>query len=266
MRYLQINPNCLPRDTLRRFIAIWSFIIAFSFSANTYSETLKLTTVDWQPFYGQDLPEKGFFSAIAREVFKRAGYDIKIEFQPWKRALELTKKGNYDGLLGSYYNEERTEHFIYSDKVFENKDVFISKNKDLVLYKALSELKSYQIGSGRGYTYSDELKQNGFNIIETNDDLHSLRMLLKDRVDLVLMSEVHFKYLLEHDLDLFAKQEELFVLNMPFRVHSLYCPILKKRENSEEIVARFNEALSEIKEDGTLDKILTRFKFSINES
>jgi polar amino acid transport system substrate-binding protein len=266
VRYLQINPSFLSRDFLLRILSVWYFIIAFSFSANTFSETLKLTTVDWQPFYGQDLPEKGFFSVIARETFKRAGYEIKIEFQPWKRALELTKKGDYDGLLGAYYKEERAEHFIYSDKVFENKDVFVSKNKNLVLYEELSELKAHQIGSGRGYAYSDELKETGFNIVETNDDLHSLRMLLKDRVDLVLISEAHFKYLLEHDLDLYAKKEELFVLNKPFRINSLYCPILKKRPNSEEIVLRFNDALSEIKEDGTLNKILTRFKLSGDES
>lgn len=244
------------------FIAL-TFITLFS--ASSHSETLKLTTVDWQPFYGHNLPEKGFFSVIAREAFKHAGYEIEIEFQPWKRALESTKKGQFDGLLGAYFNKDRTEYLIYTDEVFENRDVFIGKNKQLVAYQDLSELKTYRIGTIRASAYSDELKDKGFTVVDVNDDMQSLRMLLKDRIDLVLMSQTHFQYLLEQDLELFANRDQLSILDKPFRTYSLYCPIRKSRKDSKEIVSRFNDALNDIKKNGTFDKILTRFNLTADE-
>ena len=238
------------------------YVLTFSIASNSNAEKLKLTTVDWQPFFGHDLPEKGFFSAIAREAFKRAGYEIDIEFQPWKRALESTKKGKYDGLLGAYYNEERTKFLNYSDVVFENKDVFISTDQTLKTYQNLEDLKKYRIGTLRGTAYSDELKEQGFIITETDHDTQSIRMLLKDRLDLILMSQTHFQYLLEHNESFQEKKDEMMLLNKPFRTYSLYCPLSKQLENSEEIINRFNSALDEMRKDGTFKEIINRFGFS----
>ena len=39
-------------------------------------EKLTFSTLNWEPFYAEKLPENGFFVAIAREAYKRAGYDI----------------------------------------------------------------------------------------------------------------------------------------------------------------------------------------------
>lgn len=259
----QRYPSSLVRFAFQLLVIV---IFMFSFVHKAQAEKLKLTTVDWQPFFGHDLPEKGFFSAITREAFNRAGYEIDIEFQPWKRAIETTKKGIFDGLLGAYYNDERAEYLRFSDVVFESKDVFISKDESLISYKDLTALKAYRIGAIRASVYADELKASGYNVVETNDDIQGLRMLLKDRVDLVLMSQTHFKYLLENDLEFYASRDEFVLLDKPYRTNALYCPILKKRENSQKIIGRFNRALQEIKEDGTFKKILKRHKLSFEDS
>ncbi|MFV1874016.1 MAG: substrate-binding periplasmic protein [Oleiphilus sp.] len=240
------------------FLFVWHSLLS---PLSLQADTLKLTTVDWQPFFGHDIPEKGFFSAITREAFNRAGYDIKIEFQPWKRALETTIKGDYDGLLGAYFNEARASKLHYSDVVFENQDIFITKRKDLIDYQDLNELKAYRIAVMRGAAYAEELKHKGFNIIENNHELQSLKMLCKGRVDVVLMSKMHFQYISENDAEIFSERETLAILKKPFRVYPLYVPITKKRSDSQEVIDRFNDALTEIKTDGTYQKILGRFGF-----
>ncbi len=253
---------------IRKFISagVYTYLVGLSVlvclvPAQSLADTLKLTTVNWQPFYGENLPEKGFFSVIVRETFKRAGYDINIEFQPWKRALEATRKGKYDGLLGAYYTEERSTFLHYSDVVMENKDVFISKDKQLSNYQHLDELKPYQIALIRASAPAEELQQQGFQVVETNDDLQAFRMLLKDRVALVLTSEKHYHYIMEQDVDLKANRDKFVLLQKPYKTYPLYVPISKSRADSEKVVERFNEALADIKRDGTYTRILKQAGF-----
>ncbi len=249
-RFFQILP--------RYFLIITLFFLP----SMSQADALKLTTVDWQPFYGHDLPEQGFFAAIIREAFKRAGYDIEINFQPWKRALETTQKGNYDGLLGAYYSEARSNFLNFTDVVYENEDIFLSKNKALVNYQNLSDLKDYRIGVMRGAAYSEELRKQGYKVVETNNEQQSLRMLCRDRLDLVLMSKMHYDFLFANEPDIFSGSESLLILDKPFKTYPLYVPITKKRPDSDEIVNRFNSALSELKQDGSYGEILNRFGLS----
>lgn len=238
------------------FIAI---IFLFLSVFPSYAQTLKLTTVDWPPFYGEDLPQKGFFSSLVREAFDRAGYSIKIEFQTWKRALESTKKGHFDGLLGAYHTEDREQYFHFSDPVFENQDVFISTNPSLVSYESLNDLKDIPIATLRGAAYSDELKAKGFKVQDTDSDLQSLKMLSKGRIHLVLISKAHFRFLIEKHSELKKIQNDLFLLEEPFRTYQLYCPLRKGLENSEEIIEQFNQGLKEIKQDGTYERLEIQF-------
>lgn len=175
------------------------------------------------------------------------------------------KKGQYDGLMGAYYDQKRTQYFRYTDPIMENKDVFIGLKNGIQSYKELNELKAYRIGVIRGASYADELIAQGFTVVEANDDLQSLRMLLKERLDLVLMSQTHFKYLLKNQDDLSKSQTELVILEQPFRVVPLYCLISLSRDDNKEIVERFNQALESLKENGSWDKILERYSFLSSE-
>ncbi|NOR23845.1 MAG: hypothetical protein GQ542_05525 [Desulforhopalus sp.] len=52
-----------------------------------------MATLNWQPFYGENLPKNGFYAELSREAFKRAGYDLIITFVPWKRAVQMARTG-----------------------------------------------------------------------------------------------------------------------------------------------------------------------------
>lgn len=220
------------------------------------AETLRLTTVNWQPFYADNLPEKGFFSAIVREAFKRAGYEIQIEFQPWKRALESTKKGSYDGLLGVYFTEERTDFLAYSEPVLDIKDVFVAMDKKHLDYQELEELRSLSVAAVRGSLYADELNKLGFKVIESNDDLQAFRMLGRGRVDLVLSGEKHYLHLMDTEAELKQYKDSFVILTKPYATNPLFVPIRRSKENSHIIIQAFNEALSDMKQDGSFKTII----------
>ncbi len=52
---------------------------------------------------GKDLEGHGFMTELIIEAFAWVGYDVTVKFLPWKRALESTKSGKYDGLLTVWY-------------------------------------------------------------------------------------------------------------------------------------------------------------------
>ena len=95
--------------------AYWIFFIILLAAGDAYAGRLvKMATAPWAPYYSPDLPNGGYIPDITREAFKRVGYDFEVEYMPWKRALEMSRKGRYDGILGVFYSEERGEYFIFS--------------------------------------------------------------------------------------------------------------------------------------------------------
>ena len=223
------------------------------------STEITLATLNWEPVYGENLPENGFFTAITKEAFKRAGYDLKVKFLPWKRALEQSKKGTYDGILGAYYNEDRAKSFYYSDPVYQSDEVFVQLKGKGISYKTLQDLKPYKIGGVLGGAPSKELQSLGLNLEETVTTIQSLRKLNAKRVDLVVVGRAEFHYRLNTVEDLVKVKNKFDVIEPPFKSYQLYCPITKVRADGQEVVNKFNQAISEMKADGSFEAILSRF-------
>ncbi|MCG8687850.1 MAG: transporter substrate-binding domain-containing protein [Desulfobacterales bacterium] len=228
-------------------------------AGSAFGQGLTLATLNWEPFYSENLPEGGFFTALSREAFKRAGYDLKVEFMPWKRALEMAKTGKYDGILGAYHNTDRETYFVFPDAAAHNEEVFFQKKGSGISYKTLDDLKPYKIGGLDASAPMKELKEKGFKTEGLTKELSSIKKLHAGRIDLMIMGKQNLNFALKNMADYKPFQDAFEVLEPPFKSYGLYCPISKKRPDANEIVEKFNAALKEMKADGTYDEILTRF-------
>src|SRR5690242_16261894 len=110
--------------------AIAVFLLALAASANARAAeqrpVVRLATLEWEPYIGEKLPQQGYTAVLVREAFKDQGWDVKIEFYPWARALHLARTGEVDGLMPEYFNSSRKNEFQYS---------FPFRGGPLVLYK-----------------------------------------------------------------------------------------------------------------------------------
>ncbi len=61
-------------------------------------EPLSLATLEWAPYVGKDLPDRGFATEIVTEVLGRSGYGVDITFMPWVRVLRRVARGEADAL------------------------------------------------------------------------------------------------------------------------------------------------------------------------
>lgn len=240
-------------------IILFLFIILLSTNTNAKQKHINLVTDSWVPYYGPNIKNNGYFAHLVKEAFKRKGYSLTIHFRPWKRALITAKTGKFDGILGAFYTKERLKYFEYSKPIDKSKIVFFTKKNRDIKYKNLNDLKPYLIGIVRDYHYSDNFKKfkSKLKLYESTDTNHNIKLLLYNRLDLVLGSKNVILDLIEknykNDISKFK------ILETPLIYNNLYVPISKKNKNYQQIINDFNEGLAEIKKDGTFDKIVNLY-------
>ncbi len=223
-------------------------------------ETIRLATVQWEPYYGRGLKNQGYISEITRKAFERAGYEVEIRFMPWKRAIHDTKNGHYDGLMGLYHTKERAEWLNYSESIAAIRIVLFSHKEKDITYSKLSDLKPYKIGIERGFAYTEEFDSADFLQKEpVREGMLNYKKLLKGRIDLVAASEKVFLHMVNSKGE--NASDKLRVIEPPLTVSRIYNGITRKKKGHEKIVADFNQGLKQIKQDGTFDEILRNHGF-----
>ena len=49
--------------------------------------TIRLSSLDWPPFSGENLPNRGLTTAIVERTLARTGLSVDVSFLPWQRAV-----------------------------------------------------------------------------------------------------------------------------------------------------------------------------------
>src|SRR5919106_1369225 len=87
-------------------------------AAGRAASSLHLACNDFPPHKNERPAEDGrlgFDVDIVAEALKRVGRSADISFLPWKRALELAGRGEYDGLCSCSYAKGREAKLLFSD-------------------------------------------------------------------------------------------------------------------------------------------------------
>ena len=221
---------------------------------------ITLATDPWPPYYGPDLENQGYFTELSKKAFQRAGYQCEVMFVPWKRALEMAKAGHYDGVLGAFFNEERTQWFTYSDPISETHIVFFTAKGRTIQYNSLKSLAHYKIGVINGYNYSPEFDNAVFLQKEAVHTVsQNIQKLIMGRIDLFIDSKEVTLWTLRTKFP--EHIDKIQVVEPAFKVNKLYIPISKEVPLHEQIVQDLNDGIKKIKADGTFDTIMTHYGF-----
>ncbi len=237
------------------------FILLFILISNVYAtETIKIASLNWEPYIGQDLMNEGLMGEITREAFKRVGYKVEYSYLPWKRAVIMAEKGEYDGYFPSYWSKEREEKSIFTNVITSGPIGFFKIKGSKISFNKLKDLMPYRIGVVRGFVNTPEfdaavyLKKD-----EVTSDIQNIKKLLKERVDLIVVDKFVGFYLLNKYLPHMLGQIEF--MSPPLQDKKLYICMSKKTEKVNEKVKAFNKGLKEIKKDGTFDRIMAKHNF-----
>jgi polar amino acid transport system substrate-binding protein len=244
---------------MRHLVAIAVALVVFCTASLAAERTLNIVATEFPPYYGKDLENNGFFTEIVREAFKRSGYDVEIKFLPWKRAMQGTVSGRYDGLYSVWRRPEREEWSVFSDDLPANELGFYKRKSDKISFDSLDDLKSYTIGLVRGYAVPPGFDEAGLKTFLGDNDEMNLRKLYRGRVDLVLIDRIMAQYIIDKKLPEAAS--ELEWLDPAIHVDTQHLVISKKTPDHDAILADFNKGLATMKADGTMKEIMARHGF-----
>ena len=222
--------------------------------------SVRLATLEWEPYIGRHLEGFGFGAEILREAFHRAGYEATFSFMPWVRALKETELGRYDAVCFAYHSKERVGKYLFSAPYAESTLGFCTLRGSGVTVRGLKDLTPYRIGVVRGFVNTPE-----FDALETlrkeevKNEWMNLKKLLNGRVDLIVIDRFVMRHVLKTRFP--DRIDGVTFLEPPLEVHSLYLMFSKQRELSAAKLRAFNRAIETMRQDGTMERIMARFGY-----
>lgn len=238
------------------------FIILLSISITSPGfarDDISVLTLEWPPHVGSGLPEQGLISALVRAAFEAAGHDMHIDFLPWARVLKDVLEGKSDVVMGAYHTKQRATDYYMSDPVYYV-DVGLVTRPGLPRkkYDSLRELARYRIGTTRGYANSEEFDNARYlNIQPVTNPILNIRKLYRGRIDMAVMEFDQFRYKAEKEGFCVGR---VGYLDPPLQRHGLHIMASRKIPDGMQIIKDFNRGLKVIKQNGTFDRIMARFR------
>jgi len=201
--------------------------------------------------------EGGFLIEVTQAAFAKTGYEVKVQYLPWARALSNVMNGDSEALLGVYHTDERAKAMLFSNVIGRSDMVFFKLKTSKIVFDKLEDLKPYRIGTILGASYPPEFDNAPFlNKEPVSDYVQNIRKLFGGRFELFLEK----KYVVLNALktqfpDDYAKVD---FLPKPLRENKYYNAFSRKHPDYEKSVADFNKGLKMIIDDGTFDAIMKK--------
>lgn len=264
---------------------IWMMVVTVLFlTTNVVASEKKVTlaTGEWEPYVGSEMANYGFASEIVAEAFRKAGYELELQFYQWDEAVKLAEAGRVDGFFPAYYAKTREESFVFSDS-FAESPVGLFKKSSLptgppVTYKvggrhitysvdpridqteALKGLKKFKIGVVKSYVNTPEFDAADFLMKEEAlSDEANLKKLFRDEVQLIFIDKYVANNLIAKKFPWYLNEFEL--MEPPLEIKALYIAFSKKTKDHNQKLKAFNTGLSLMEKDGMLKQIKARYGF-----
>ena len=229
----------------RLLIGVLPLVVLFA-ASSALGDGIRLSTLEWPPFVGLDLPEQGVVSARVRKICAVAGIRLELSFTPWKRVLLEASTGSSQGFFPEYRSAKRENDFYFSEPVGCSVVGLVRRSDVTLEWTRLEDLAAYRIGVVDGYVNTEEfdrlVEKGVLQTVKSNSDVLSLRMLEAGRIDAVVMDRAVFKHLSTQGK---ASEVPSWLVFDPhvLAVHSLHVCFPKNPEGKA-LVERFDEAIS----------------------
>ena len=232
-----------------------------SFATN--AEQLKLAAENWPPYINEDAEDNGFLTDVIVSALNHAGYQPSLVFLPWSQALEQTKSGSVDVLLGAWFSTEREKYFAYSQPILNSNLKLIGYPEyGSFVFDGIESLKGMSIGVVEDYVYSENTPDlSGITIVEYASIKDALESLFDGEVDLVIADERVARYYL--DKYWHTKIKSLKFLETPFSSKPLYIAVSRETPDYQKVVDEFNVVIEKMKESGEMNKIAGKHRFTL---
>ncbi|NRA56160.1 MAG: transporter substrate-binding domain-containing protein [Gammaproteobacteria bacterium] len=245
-----------------RIVTVVTSLMASSWLLAAENLTVNLVGIEnFRPYsYMQDNQAQGLYNDIVRELFDRAGYTVNIKLVPFKRMLNLTKKGQVTAMIGIFYTESRNKYALYlkdTQLTIIYKHLFVLDSSPMQNF-SLTNLKNKTIARKRGFAqtpgYDELVKQGALHITYTEDINTLIKLLINKRVDAFEFGAFVASYYLKQT-ELATKIRKLSPAVAPGR--STYVAFSRRALNKLPVnfIEQINTVMLEMQADGTMQRL-----------
>lgn len=249
----------------KKFLAVLLTLFPFfALGVTAQADTVKIVSdTAYAPFEFKDSDQtyKGIDVDIINKVAEIKGWDIDMSFPGFDAAVNAVQAGQADAIMaGMTKTSEREKVFTMSDTYYDTK-VVIATTKANTISK-YEQLKGKKVGVKTGTAAQRFLEKNKdkydftLKTFDTGDLMYN--SLSAGDVDAVMDDQPVIEYAINQGQNLKISMKGEAVGSFAFGV--------KKGSKHEHLVTEFNEALAQMKEDGSLDEIINKWTASKGSS
>ncbi len=221
-----------------------------------HADELKILTEEMPPYNHSDDNREatGFSTVIVKELLERSGLGItdgKIKVYPWARAYLILQKEKNVMLFSTTRSKEREKMFKWVGPIASRTIWFwkLTKRKDINV-NSLEDIKQYRVGAVREFASARYMTQLGFNLDLCSSEEINFKKLLAHRFDILTALELAAAYQMNKQGKSFSQLERLVSLDDRYDYYLAF-----NISTSDEIINRLQNALEDMKKDGTYRKI-----------
>lgn len=212
------------------------------------------TNAEFPPFeyIGDDGNPDGFDIALIKEIGKKLGMEVKIENMEFGSLVAAIGSKIDASIAGMTITEERLQSVDFSDPYYDAYQyVIVPIDSNIATFE---DLKYQNIGCQLGTTgfYIADEDIESANAIGYNKGVDAVNDLINGRVDLVIIDKNPAMVFGEKFSD---KVKVLDGAQFGFEMEQ-YAIALPK---GSELVGKVNDALKELKADGTFDALVSKY-------
>jgi len=229
-------------------------------AADTADTSLVLLTENFPPYnmakngknFAQDENIEGIAADIVRETFKRAGisYSLTLRF-PWERIYKLALEKPGYGVFVMARLPDRETLFKWVGPIGPDDWVMLARADSQLVLEALQQARKYKIGAYKGDAIAETLARQGLAPVLVLRDQDNAKKLVAGQIDLWATGDPAGRFL--------ARQEGVTGLKTVLRFNSTELYLALNKEVPDEVVARLQAALDQLRKEGKVDEIMARY-------
>ena len=205
---------------------------------------------------------KGIDVELAKEAFRRLGYQPKFERIVWEDKEKLLEAGTIDCLWSCYSMNEREEKYQWAGPYLYSRQMVVVKNESEI--QTLSDLKGKRIAV-QATTKAEDLflhniksdlpQMQQVNCFSTTNEIYAA--LRKSYVDAIAGHEAMLGSLVKEGKDAYRMLDE--------SIYKSELGVAFKKGTHEEVAADLTETLKKLQREGITEKIVTKYGLDADE-
>ncbi len=230
------------------------------------ADTISIRADEWLPYNGATSRNPaGYMIEMADAIAKANGHTIDYRTMPWKDALEATRKGDHDCVVGALKSD--AEGFAFAAKPWgKSQNAFYGLNDSAWKFESLDSLSNVRLAVIEGYSYTEELdayiakyKADPKRIVMVKPIgraiVNMISQVSNKRAD-VLIDDVNVVMNAVIKLELNDRIVQLGVANQPNEIYVACTPANPKGKKYADM---FSAGTEQLRKSGQLDAMLRKY-------